>query len=420
MRKTKILLSILLIISIMGCKKTDEFIKPKVTTNEITSIKINSASSGGIIENIDNIQILEVGVCWDTISLPTIASNKTVDSVQNGQRFEFKSDLENLNDSKEYYVRAYAKTNDEVVYGNQLKFSTISLDSLIENPIIEFNDNVLEQRIRLAVNKPTGPITKLVAASVTKLDLSRESSDTSYIKNVDALQYFTSLKELSLFGNKVFDLTPLSELSKLEILNLYNNEVVSLLPLEKLVELRELNLWSNNVEDIQPLSKLTKMQVLNIGANKIKDISPIKGITSINDLWLNMNAYTVDTTTIMSLKNLQTLGVTDCKLYSINFAKDLTKLVDLLFENNYITDISALKNYSNLRTFLCGGNAIKDFRVLEDLYNNGCFKLAVRFTYHVSIINNKADLNSNTENRRIIDLLRNNAVKINWQTGNTQ
>jgi hypothetical protein len=131
MNNYKILFSLLLIATFFKCNKTEEFIDPKVTTKQITSVKFNSALSGGFIENVDNVTILEVGVCWDTISLPTITSNKTVDSVQNELSFEFLSNLQNLHDSKEYYVRAYAKTSNEVIYGNQLIFSTISLDSLL-------------------------------------------------------------------------------------------------------------------------------------------------------------------------------------------------------------------------------------------------------------------------------------------------
>jgi Leucine-rich repeat (LRR) protein len=135
---------------------------------------------------------------------------------------------------------------------------SVSKTVVVEHEGIEFTDKVLEKRIRAVLRKQTGPITKPFAATITKLDLSRPNTDTTNIRNIDALQYFTSLKELNIFGNKVYDLSPLAELTKLEMLNLYNNEVVDLLPIENLTDLENLHLWSNNVEEIKTLSKLGK------------------------------------------------------------------------------------------------------------------------------------------------------------------
>jgi hypothetical protein len=496
MRQLKISISLMCIVTLLCCKKNVDKALVQVETNEISSISINAAVCKATIDNIDKVNILEVGVCWDTISLPTISGKKTSERVQEIQTFEFQSMLTNLRSSKDYYVRAYAKTNEEVFYGSQQKFTTLSLDSflvdfdfkldqafapckltitnkskyvkgcswsfegaglltsnkftpvnidyskggtylitltgcsdsycktvskkiVIENSDIEFNDPVLEKRIRLILNKPTGPITKSLAKTITTLVLLRPVNDTTNINNIEALKYFSSLKELDLSNNKVADLTSISELTSLENLNLYNNGVIDLSPLEKLTNLKELNLWHNQITDVGQLSKLTKMENLNMGANWINDISPIKGITTITSLWLNANAYTVDTVTIKSLSNLTTLAVTGCKLNSIHFVRDLTNLVDLLFESNYISDISALKNLSKLRTLYCSYNNIKDFKVLENLYMNGCFKLPARFTYHINITNNGTDATSGSENRRIIDMLTGNSVKISCQTGNS-
>lgn len=68
---------------------------------------------------------------------------------------------------------------------------------------IEFNDEVLEAKIRAAMNNPEGEITKEEAAAVTSLDLSNESFDDKNsknggVRNIGALQYFINLKELNL------------------------------------------------------------------------------------------------------------------------------------------------------------------------------------------------------------------------------
>jgi hypothetical protein len=130
MSKFRILVGLIFVFSIFSCKKTEEnIIDVKVETKEISSIMINSALCNGKIDNFNHAKILEVGVCWDTISLPTTIKNKIIESVQEVQVFVFHSAMSNLLPSKEYYVRAYAKTNEDVFYGNQQKFKTLPIDS---------------------------------------------------------------------------------------------------------------------------------------------------------------------------------------------------------------------------------------------------------------------------------------------------
>ena len=99
---------------------------PVVTTTNITNITSLSASSGGNITNDSGSTVTARGICWSTSPSPTIAlSTKTVDGSGLGN---FVSNLNILVASTTYYVRAYATNSNGTGYGNELTFTTNSID----------------------------------------------------------------------------------------------------------------------------------------------------------------------------------------------------------------------------------------------------------------------------------------------------
>lgn len=94
---------------------------PMVTTNEITNIKITTAYSGGNIIFDGDSLIEERGVCWSTSNNPTLDNNKT--TTGEGTR-DFSSIIVGLLANTTYYVRAYAVSGVDTVYGNVTSFIT--------------------------------------------------------------------------------------------------------------------------------------------------------------------------------------------------------------------------------------------------------------------------------------------------------
>jgi hypothetical protein len=68
-------------------------------------------------------EIISRGVCWSTSINPTIVDYHTNDGIGDGY---FVSNLTNLNPNTTYYVRAYASTNMETIYGVEISFTTYS------------------------------------------------------------------------------------------------------------------------------------------------------------------------------------------------------------------------------------------------------------------------------------------------------
>ena len=92
------------------------------TTNTVSNITENSATSGGHAFNTGSETILERGVCWGTSSLPTIA-----DSKQSGNSsWNYTANLSGLTSSTTYYVRAYITNNAGTSYGDEEIFTTLA------------------------------------------------------------------------------------------------------------------------------------------------------------------------------------------------------------------------------------------------------------------------------------------------------
>jgi len=94
---------------------------PSLVTIQLTSITTTTATSGGVILNDGGNTVTAYGVCWATISTPTIANNFTTNGSGIGS---FTSNLTGLTTGTIYYVRAYANTLNGTAYGNELSFTT--------------------------------------------------------------------------------------------------------------------------------------------------------------------------------------------------------------------------------------------------------------------------------------------------------
>lgn len=96
---------------------------PSITTASITSVTSSSASGGGNITSDGGSAITALGVCWSTITNPTVdLTTKTSDGATTGS---FVSSITGLNANTTNYVRAYATNSVGTAYGNEMNFTTL-------------------------------------------------------------------------------------------------------------------------------------------------------------------------------------------------------------------------------------------------------------------------------------------------------
>ena len=101
-----------------------------VTTAEPTDITSYSATSGGSITT--DAYIFTKGICWATHPEPTPMDD---DHSENGGGDEsFTAEMTDLNQNTTYYVRAYAVTQNGIVYGNEVSFTTIPIWTIEATP----------------------------------------------------------------------------------------------------------------------------------------------------------------------------------------------------------------------------------------------------------------------------------------------
>ena len=92
------------------------------TTTEVAEITHNSATCGGEVTFDGYVAVTARGICWSTMSNPTIEDNKTTDGSGVGG---FTSQITNLVPNTKYYVRAYATNEVGTAYGEEVSFTTL-------------------------------------------------------------------------------------------------------------------------------------------------------------------------------------------------------------------------------------------------------------------------------------------------------
>jgi hypothetical protein len=141
--RTKLLIFTVVISSIVAesCKKGALPIKkentestlstaiiPTLTTIAFTSITTVSASTGGMISANGGASVTERGICYGLNPNPTIADLTVAPTSVSGSG-EFVARLSGLTASTKYYVRAFAKNNVGIAYGNEIELNTADVVS---------------------------------------------------------------------------------------------------------------------------------------------------------------------------------------------------------------------------------------------------------------------------------------------------
>ena len=177
-----------------------------------------------------------------------------------------------------------------------------------------------------------------------------------------------ALRELSLSGCGIKDISALGELKNLEYLDLSANQITDISALSSLDGLRELLLEGNEIRDPRPLSGLTKLEKLDVGNNRIDSPAFLENMGNLRELAAGNNPVSgediKDALTGRSLQslNLCGLGLTDCA-----WIGSMSGLKALYLSDNRISDITPLANLTDLTALYLENNGISDILALSSL-----------------------------------------------------
>jgi uncharacterized protein (TIGR02145 family) len=159
---TTFLILLALAIFANACKKDNGPSIATMTTTAATDIDIITATSGGAITTDGGATITGCGVCWGTVTGPTIADSKTSDGASAGT---FTSTLTGLSPKTTYYVRAYATNSAGTAYGTEISFTTI-------DGVVDADGNAYH-------------ISSITSGSVTKVFMTENLRTTKYNDGTD-------------------------------------------------------------------------------------------------------------------------------------------------------------------------------------------------------------------------------------------
>ena len=195
-----------------------------------------------------------------------------------------------------------------------------------------FREPLIEQAVRLALDKPEGPLTAKDLQGVTAL-------------HIFGRQVYDDDGQFWFLGENVF---PYDAAMNARGLWRENGGIACLDDLKALPNLRALSLYRQDISDISAL-RGAKLQALGIGYNPVTDLSPLAGnpnLTSLNVSGLDLS----DTGVIATLPHLRALSIAGTGVQTLAGLSGLPleelNLVDVPFRDD--ASLEALKGLKAL------------------------------------------------------------------------
>jgi hypothetical protein len=105
---------------------------PVLSTNPITAVTGNSATTGGNIFAGGELSISGRGVCWNTTGNPTLEDSHTENGTGTGS---FVSNIPGLSLGTTYFVRSFAVNSSGTAYGNEYFFTTLNFPTITTSAV---------------------------------------------------------------------------------------------------------------------------------------------------------------------------------------------------------------------------------------------------------------------------------------------
>lgn len=254
---------------------------------------------------------------------------------------------------------------------------------------VSFVDPIIEQLVRLALNKESGTITDVDCESITNIrqynlrnnGMAWDEYEKLHISSLADMSLFPNLQQLNLenIGN-ITDFSVLASCKSLSSIDFSDSNIQDVSFVEYLPNLGYCRLSDNNISDLSPLLNCKHLYGLYVDGNPISNLS-VLGELDLEDISVTAT-YLDDLSILGSWENLDYLQIYGCGGYNLSVIGQLSNLKYLyLYARDYsqndwnskqspLEDISFLENLTNLeRLNIQGLSSYDQLSVVKSLSN---------------------------------------------------
>ncbi len=168
--------------------------------------------------------------------------------------------------------------------------TSVALETVVNIP-----DEKFDLYLHAYLGKPMFlPITDTDLASITGTLNCNEFG----IADITGAEYLVNITGFMADGNRITDLSPISNLTKLEYVSVPFNHISDITPLANLVNVTRVDIMHNHIEDISTLNGLPELTELYASMNEIVDISPLANLANLESLSLDGQEITLPAITV--------------------------------------------------------------------------------------------------------------------------
>jgi len=264
-----------------------------------------------------------------------------------------------------------------------------SANAFAAEPAYAFASPLVEQAVRLHLNKPRSRITNRDLRAVTELNLCGEtpfarwedldsrgralliggapSDSPAVLDDVSDFANMPNLQRLSLYRLSIQNIDFLRGLP-LTHLGLGGNRIRDLNALTDFKLLRELDVSDNPVGDLDALSSCPSLQALDISATGVIRLSPLGGM-HLRSLELYDMPGGTDYEVLRQLNGLEAFGANLLPEEAVEAVEGMTQLSELSLPGSGIRSLSAFQNMRLMTSLNLSGNKITSLSGVEALKN---------------------------------------------------
>ncbi|WP_368187534.1 leucine-rich repeat domain-containing protein [Aestuariibius sp. HNIBRBA575] len=174
------------------------------------------------------------------------------------------------------------------------------------------------------------------------------------------------IRQLTLRGEGLLDLSPLSQATNLTHLTLNSSQFQSLNGLNPGASLVMFSAQNAQLTDIQALSGATNLERFNVKGAMIRDINPLSGLRHMQEMDLRETAIS-DISALRHMTRLEKLWITDSQVADLEPLSGLDKVEMLSMSRIPATDISPLAQMKSVEVLWVNDHNINDLSPLLDM-----------------------------------------------------